>query len=55
MDHPGIARVYDAGATERGRPFLVMELVHGVPITEYCDSNRIGMRERIELMIIRLS
>ena len=37
MDHPNIARVLDAGATESGRPYFVMELVHGVPITEYCD------------------
>ena len=37
MDHPNIARVLDAGATETGRPYFVMELVHGVPITEYCD------------------
>ena len=51
MDHPGIARVFDAGATENGRPFFVMELVHGVPLTDYCDSNRLGVRERIELMI----
>ncbi len=51
MDHPGIAHVYDAGATETGRPFFAMELVHGVPLTEYCDSQRLGMRDRIELMI----
>ncbi len=37
MDHPNIAQVLDAGATERGRPYFVMELVRGVPITEYCD------------------
>ncbi|SRR5579883_1472651 len=37
MDHPSIARVYDAGTTDSGRPFFVMELVHGIPITEYCD------------------
>ena len=37
MDHPNIARVLDAGATENGRPYFVMELVHGIPITEYCD------------------
>ena len=37
MDHPNIARVLDAGATDSGRPYFVMELVHGVPITEYCD------------------
>ena len=39
MDHPNIARVFDAGATEAGRPYFVMELVRGVPITEYCDQN----------------
>src|SRR5207248_1529432 len=37
MDHPNIARVLDAGATESGRPFFVMELVNGIPITDYCD------------------
>ena len=51
MDHPGIARVYDAGAAENGRPYFVMELVHGVPITEYCDSNRLDTRARVELLI----
>jgi serine/threonine protein kinase/Tfp pilus assembly protein PilF len=49
MDHPGIARVLDAGATESGRPYFVMELVNGVPITEYCDRQRLGPRERLEL------
>jgi serine/threonine protein kinase len=51
MDHPGIARVIDAGATEAGRPYFVMELVHGIPITEYCDVHRLDTRARIELMI----
>jgi non-specific serine/threonine protein kinase/serine/threonine-protein kinase len=51
MDHPGIARVFDAGATETGRLFFVMELVHGVPLTEYCDSHRLPTRERIALFI----
>ncbi len=41
MDHVNIARVLDAGATESGRPYVVMELVHGVPITKYCDDNRL--------------
>ena len=41
MDHPNIARVLDAGATESGRPYFVMELVRGVPITEYCDQNQL--------------
>ncbi|MHC5002526.1 MAG: serine/threonine protein kinase [Planctomycetota bacterium] len=47
MDHPGIARVLDAGATETGRPYFVMELVKGIPITEYCDSRNLGTRERL--------
>src|SRR4029453_8164804 len=51
MDHPNIARVLDAGATETGRPYFVMELVYGVKITEYCDQNRVSMRERLELFI----
>jgi eukaryotic-like serine/threonine-protein kinase len=49
MDHPNIARVFDAGATESGRPYFVMELVRGVPITDYCDQNRLTPRERLEL------
>src|SRR5215468_982446 len=49
MDHPNIARVLDAGATETGRPYFVMELVYGVRITDYCDENRVSMRERLEL------
>ena len=51
MDHPNIARVLDAGATESGRPYFVMELVKGVPITEYCDRNRLTTRRRLELLI----
>lgn len=51
LDHPGIAKVHDGGATDAGRPYFVMELVIGVPITEYCDRNRIGIRQRIELFI----
>jgi eukaryotic-like serine/threonine-protein kinase len=51
MDHPAIARVYDAGVTEAGRPYFVMELVPGVPITDYCDRERLSTRERIELFI----
>ncbi len=51
MDHPNIARVLDAGATETGRPYFVMELVYGVKITEYCDQNRVSMRERLQLFI----
>ena len=41
MDHPNIARVLDAGTTEQGRPYFVMELIRGVPITEYCDENKL--------------
>ena len=51
MDHPNIARVLDAGATESGSPYFVMELVGGVPITEYCDTNNIDMRERLGLFV----
>src|SRR5438046_5426577 len=51
MDHVNIARVFDAGATEAGRPYFVMELVHGVPITKYCDDNRLSPRERLELFV----
>lgn len=51
MDHPNIARVLDAGATETGRPYFVMELVHGVRLTEYCDSNKLATRQRLELFI----
>jgi len=51
MDHPNIARVFDAGATETGRPFFVMELVNGVKITEYCDQNQLGLEQRLELFI----
>jgi serine/threonine protein kinase len=49
MDHPNIARVYDAGATEDGRPYFAMEYVPGIPITEYCDRNLLGFRERLAL------
>jgi WD40 repeat protein/serine/threonine protein kinase/tetratricopeptide (TPR) repeat protein len=49
MDHPNIARVLDAGATASGRPYFVMELVKGVPITQFCDGNRLAPRERLEL------
>jgi len=49
MDHPNIAQVFDAGATPLGRPFFVMELVRGIPITEYCDEAGLGTRERLAL------
>src|SRR5436190_10247121 len=51
MDHPNIAKVLDAGATDSGRPYFVMELVPGVPITEYCDANRLTPRQRLELFV----
>jgi eukaryotic-like serine/threonine-protein kinase len=51
MDHPNIAKVFDAGATERGRPFFVMELVRGIPITHYCDQNNLNTHARLELFI----
>jgi tetratricopeptide (TPR) repeat protein len=52
MDHPNIARVYDAGATDRGPPYFVMELVHGVRITEFCDKNRLTLRARLDLFVV---
>src|SRR5262249_17411693 len=51
MDHPNIAKVLDAGATDSGRPYFVMELVKGVPITDYCDQNQLTPRERLELFV----
>ncbi len=51
MDHPNIARVFDGGTTDSGRPYFVMELVKGVPITAFCDKNRLTPRERLELFI----
>jgi serine/threonine protein kinase/Flp pilus assembly protein TadD len=51
MDHPNIARVHDAGTGENGRPYFVMELVRGVPITQYCDQARLTTRKRLELFI----
>ncbi|HSY16771.1 MAG TPA: serine/threonine-protein kinase [Candidatus Acidoferrales bacterium] len=51
MDHPNIARVLDAGTTEAGRPFFVMELIHGVNILEFCDKNNLPARQRLELFI----
>ncbi len=49
MNHPNIARVFDGGATDTGRPFFVMEYVPGVPITQYCDTQRLSIHERLEL------
>ena len=51
MEHPNIARIFDAGATETGRPYFVMELVRGVPITQYCDENKLSAEQRISLFI----
>jgi serine/threonine protein kinase/WD40 repeat protein len=51
MDHPNIARVFDAGTTESGRPYFVMELVRGIPIVEYCDGQQLTMRERLDLFL----
>jgi serine/threonine protein kinase/tetratricopeptide (TPR) repeat protein len=51
MDHQNIARVYDAGTTDNGRPFFAMELVHGVPVTKYCDDGHLTIRERLALMV----
>src|SRR5262249_34435514 len=51
MDHPNIARVLDAGTTDSGRPYFVMELVDGVPITDYCDQARLTPRERLALFV----
>jgi len=51
MDHPNIAKVFDAGATETGRPYFVMELVTGVSITEYCDKNDLSTKDRLALFV----
>jgi WD40 repeat protein/serine/threonine protein kinase len=52
MDHPNIAKVHDGGTTESGRPFFVMELVRGLPITDYCDWEQLSIRERLELFVL---
>src|SRR5688572_24670400 len=51
MDHPNIAKVLDAGATEAGRPYFVMELVRGIPITTYCEQEGLSTRDQIELFV----
>ena len=51
MDHPNIARVHDAGATAAGRPYFAMELVRGIPITDYCDQERLSTQARVELFM----
>ncbi len=52
MDHPNIARVFDAGTTEKGRPFFVMELVRGLPVTKFCDQRRMTTEERLRLFVL---
>src|SRR5262249_10648360 len=51
MDHPNISKVFDAGTTDSGRPYFVMELVKGVPITEFCDARKLTPQQRLELFI----
>ena len=51
MDHPNIAKVLDAGATEKGRPYFVMELVKGIRITDYCDQNNLSTSDRLKLFV----
>ena len=51
MDHPNIAKVLDAGTTETGRPYFVMELVRGIKITDYCDQNQLSTPRALELFI----
>ena len=51
MDHPHIAKVFDAGVTSSGRPYFVMQLVRGLPITQYCDQHRLSLRNRLELFV----
>ncbi|YCM45748.1 protein kinase [Verrucomicrobiaceae bacterium 227] len=51
MDHPNIAKVHDAGSTESGRPYFVMELVKGIPITEFCEKDHLGVPERLRLFM----
>lgn len=51
MDHPNIAKVFEAGSTNSGRPYFVMELVKGIPITKYCDEKKLDLKTRLELMI----
>ncbi len=51
MNHANVAKVFDAGATEQGRPYFVMEYVAGIPITEFCDKHRLGTEERLQLFM----
>ena len=52
MDHPNIAKVFDAGTTSTGRPYLVTELTEGIPITQYCDQTRLPTRQRLEMFVL---
>ena len=52
MDHSAIAKVFDAGATERGRPYFVMEYVEGIPINDYCDEHKLSVHDRLELFVL---
>src|SRR5688572_28009772 len=49
MDHPNVAKVFDTGATETGRPYFVMELVEGIPITDYCDKHKLAIEQRLNM------
>ena len=51
LDHPNIAKIFDGGVTEFGRPYFVMERVKGVPITDYCDNHRLNTNERVRLFV----
>jgi serine/threonine protein kinase len=51
MDHANIARIFDAGTTDDGSPYFVMELVNGIPLTEYCDNNKLSIQQRLELFV----
>ncbi|HEY2827943.1 MAG TPA: protein kinase, partial [Pirellulales bacterium] len=51
MEHPNIAKVLDAGATETGRPYFVMELIKGIPITKYCDQHTLSIADRMQLFV----
>ena len=55
MDHPNIAQVLDAGTTESGRPYFVMELINGLPLTRYCNQHQLALRERLELFVSVIS
>ena len=52
MDHTNIAKVFDAGTTDTGRPYFVMELVKGIPITDYCDREKLSISDRLDLFVL---